>query len=328
MKHLAVIIPFYQKKSGLLRNAVNSIFFQENIDGLKITIIIVDDQSPTQPDKELLNLESINYINIEIIHQKNAGPAKARNVGLDLADSLNVDYIAFLDSDDTWHSDHIYRALLSLDGISEFYFCDHQRFDDEISYFNVEVDISKFISKHKKNDSLFITIDSGVFFSHLIENYACQTSTIVFSHEILNGLRFDESLTVAGEDYLMWLHLVSKSSYVTMDLKSGVDYGEGVNIFKSSNSWSSPSSIKNNFNQYQLYLKIKAEFVINGFAENFVTTKMEEKFLIFSYLSFKFAFKLNFLGFKLLFSSDLPKVKTLFKMIVNFLNYIKSRMLK
>jgi succinoglycan biosynthesis protein ExoW len=194
MKHLAVIIPFYQKKSGLLLNAVNSIFKQNNIDGLKITIIIVDDESPIKPDKELLNIEPVIHIDIQTIHQKNAGPAKARNVGLDLADALNVDFIAFLDSDDIWHSDHIHRALLCLGGISEFYFCDHQRFDDEESYFNVEVDISEFIKKRKLNNSLFITIDSELFFSHLIENYACQTSTIVFSHKILNGLRFDESL--------------------------------------------------------------------------------------------------------------------------------------
>ncbi len=328
MKHLAVIIPFYQKKSGLLRNAVNSIFFQENIDGLRITIIIVDDESPIKPDKELLNLEPINYIDIRIIHQKNAGPAKARNVGLDLVDTLNIDFIAFLDSDDTWHSDHIHRALLCLGDVSEFYFCDHQRFDESKSYFVENPYINKFLLEHEPDLSNFINLDSELFFLHLIETYFCQTSTIVFCKKILNGIRFDESLTVAGEDHLMWLHLVSQSKNSTLDVKVGVEYGEGVNIFTSSNHWGTPSSIRNNFDQYRLYYKIKNEFLLSESVKSVVISKMNEKFSFYSYLSIKFALKFNFLGFKLLFNSDLSKVSVFMNMFLSFFIYLFNRVSK
>tara|TARA_R110001583_G_scaffold126190_3_gene277770 strand:- start:2262 stop:3248 length:987 start_codon:yes stop_codon:yes gene_type:complete len=328
MKHLAVIIPFYQKKSGLLLNAVNSIFFQENIDSINITIIIINDESPIQPDKELLNREPVSHIDIQIIHQKNAGPAKARNVGLDLADSLNVDYIAFLDSDDIWHCDHIHRALRCLEEVSEFYFCDHQRFDEGKSYFFENPYINNFLLTQKKDQSNFFTLESDLFFLHLIETYFCQTSTIVFCHKILNGLRFDETLTVAGEDHLMWLHLVSQCKKITLDVKVGVDYGEGVNIFTSSNHWGTPSSIRNNFDQYRLYHKIKNEFPLSESVNRVVTSKMEEKFSFYSYLSVKFALKFNFLGFKLLFNSDLPKVSVFFDIILTFFSYLISRAVK
>jgi succinoglycan biosynthesis protein ExoW len=328
MKHLAIIIPFYQKKLGLLRNAVNSIFFQENIDDLKITIIIVDDQSPIQPEKELLNLEYTNNIDIKILNQKNSGPAKARNVGLDFADFLNVDYIAFLDSDDIWHSDHVSRAMLNLDGVSEFYFCDHQRFYEGNSYFFENPYIKDFLLTQKKDQSNFFIVESELFFVHLIETYFCQTSTIVFCHKILNGLRFDETLTVAGEDHLMWLHLVSQCKKITLDVKVGVDYGEGVNIFTSSNHWGTPSSIRNNFDQYRLYHKIKNEFPLSESINRVVTSKMEEKFSFYSYLSVKFSLKFNFLGFRLLFNSDLPKVSVFFDIILTFFSYLITRAVK
>jgi succinoglycan biosynthesis protein ExoW len=52
MKHLAIIIPFYQKKSGLLRNSINSILLQSDIDNIRITIIIIDDESPINAEKK------------------------------------------------------------------------------------------------------------------------------------------------------------------------------------------------------------------------------------------------------------------------------------
>ncbi|WP_351000123.1 glycosyltransferase family A protein [Shewanella sp. TB7-MNA-CIBAN-0143] len=328
MKHLAIIIPFYQKKSGLLRNSINSILLQSDIDNIRITIIIIDDESPINAEKELKNLEKTQNIEIKIINQKNSGPAKARNVGLDFADSLNVDYIAFLDSDDIWHDDHISRAMFYLNKSSDFYFCDHQRFDNDYSYFVENPYINDYVNKNKVKQSLIIEIKAKVFFINLIETYFCQTSTIVFSRKILNGLRFDETLTVAGEDHLMWLHLISQCNLVTMDLKSGVDYGEGVNIFTSSNDWGTSLSIKNNFDQFSLFLKMNNEFILDNKVKKFVKYKMDEKFSFYSYLTVKFALKFEFIGFKLLFNSELPKVSTFFKIIYNFFYFIIVRPLK
>jgi len=71
-------------------------------------LIIVDDGSS---DRSVAILQSFDDRRIQVYHQKNAGCSAARNRGLKHAAG---EYVAFLDSDDTWHSEflvHMHEAL-------------------------------------------------------------------------------------------------------------------------------------------------------------------------------------------------------------------------
>ena len=97
--HVSVIIPCYRCASTITR-AVDSVYAQTMT---PIEVIIIDDNSLDNTLEEIRILKK-NYphdwIKIISLHD-NVGPGEARNAGWNIAKG---DYIAFLDSDDSWHS--------------------------------------------------------------------------------------------------------------------------------------------------------------------------------------------------------------------------------
>jgi succinoglycan biosynthesis protein ExoW len=90
-----IIIPFWQHDSGILPVAVDSVLAQD--DG-EILVTVIDDGSPVSARAELAAAVAKDAP-VVIIEQPNAGPGAARNRGLDETPA-EVEYIAFLDSDD------------------------------------------------------------------------------------------------------------------------------------------------------------------------------------------------------------------------------------
>ncbi len=88
---VSVIIPTYNRASYIVR-AINSVFAQTYKD---YEIIVVDDGSTDETRK---TLEPYMH-RIQYVYQDNAGPALARNNGIDHASG---EWLAFLDSDDIW----------------------------------------------------------------------------------------------------------------------------------------------------------------------------------------------------------------------------------
>ncbi|MBQ8868899.1 MAG: glycosyltransferase [Oscillospiraceae bacterium] len=90
--YISVIIPIYNAEK-YLKKCIESVLSQT----LKeIEIILVDDGS-TDGSGAILDEYAEKYDNIKVIHQENAGPAIARNVGIANA---RGEYIGFVDSDD------------------------------------------------------------------------------------------------------------------------------------------------------------------------------------------------------------------------------------
>lgn len=100
MNTVSAIIPTYNRVD-FVAEAVESVLAQT---APVEEIIVVDDGSS---DDTLERLGSFGD-RIRVISQTNAGPSAARNHGLRLATG---DFIAFLDSDDTWMPDKIERQL-------------------------------------------------------------------------------------------------------------------------------------------------------------------------------------------------------------------------
>ncbi len=89
---ISVVIPVYN--AGLpLREAIDSALAQTDVN---VEVIVVDDGSTCQVTQEILDSYGTQ---IRCLRQKNAGPAAARNVGVQHA---SHEWIAFLDQDDIW----------------------------------------------------------------------------------------------------------------------------------------------------------------------------------------------------------------------------------
>ena len=97
---ISVIIPHHNRIKSLIE-AVNSIKIQSY--GGKVEIVIVDDKSDLLIRNQLTNFEGDN-INLIFTETNTGGPAKPRNIGIS---ESSGQIIAFLDSDDSWHQDHL-----------------------------------------------------------------------------------------------------------------------------------------------------------------------------------------------------------------------------
>lgn len=100
-KKVSVIIPTYNRFE-FFKEAIESIEKQifKNFD-----IIVVDDCSQMEiflMMEELLKAKSFQSKLIRM--EENSGPCKCRNIGIELAKG---DFVAFLDSDDTWLPNHL-----------------------------------------------------------------------------------------------------------------------------------------------------------------------------------------------------------------------------
>jgi len=88
---VSAIIPCYNQGNFLLE-AVGSVLNQSY---KNIEIIIINDGSDDGETLEIL--DSFDNPQIKVLHQENAGPGMARNLGVKMA---KADFIVFLDSDD------------------------------------------------------------------------------------------------------------------------------------------------------------------------------------------------------------------------------------
>ena len=80
-------------RENFIEKCISSVLFQNDV---SIELILVDDES-TDNSLKICQSYASQYNNVKLIHHKNCGISKSRNVGLDNATG---DYIVFLDDDD------------------------------------------------------------------------------------------------------------------------------------------------------------------------------------------------------------------------------------
>lgn len=107
---LSIIIPVYNA-IPLLERCLDSIFHQTT--QYTYELIIVDDGST---DKSVEIIKARSEENIVLLQQQNAGPAAARNKGVEHAKGR---YVTFIDADDYWEDGYIEKSVKFLDMHSE-----------------------------------------------------------------------------------------------------------------------------------------------------------------------------------------------------------------
>ncbi|WP_428737110.1 glycosyltransferase [Sulfurimonas sp.] len=178
---ITVVIPSLNRYH-FLKRAVKSVLVQSYPPK---EIIVVDDGSNDQTAQIQKDFPQLKYI-----YQENQGVSAARNVGIKNA---NYEWIAFLDSDDTFHSKKLEEQCLF-----------HKNNPEILMSYTDEVWIRD--DQKVKIPKKFQKIGKDVFMENL--SYCnIAPSSVLIHKKIFNQVGyFDESLEVC-EDYDLWLRV-------------------------------------------------------------------------------------------------------------------------
>ena len=190
-RRVGVVIPYYQREQGLLRRALQSVATQSLPPDVRMTIVVVDDESPWPAEKEVAGLAWPPSCELIVTRQLNGGPAAARNTGIEQFGLGKVDYVAFLDSDDTWFPQHISTALDFLRD-SDFYFANCIRGDVDRFQFQPWI-----LQNHVRKGRGVYEPPTGSLsgddaFETLLRHCLPGTPWVVYDYKHHGGLRFDE----------------------------------------------------------------------------------------------------------------------------------------
>lgn len=201
MLDVSVIVPVFNR-SELLKRALDSVFSQS----LPPRQVIVVDDGSTDDTIELLR--SSYSSTVSVISQENAGVSRARNVGISAS---SHEWIAFLDSDDEWHSRKLEKQVDFLTQNPEYQICHSD-----------EIWIRKGI---RVNPKRYHAKSGGWIFSKCLPLCAISPSAVIVNRTVFSDVGlFDEELPVC-EDYDMWLRVTSKYPVGFVDEHLVVKYG-------------------------------------------------------------------------------------------------------
>ncbi|SOB81118.1 succinoglycan biosynthesis protein ExoW [Sphingomonas guangdongensis] len=246
---VAVVIPYYQRKTALLRRAVESVASQSELTATQVRVIVVDDGSPLPPAGDLAELRLPDHLTIEIVARANGGAGAARNTGIIHALALGCTHLAFLDSDDHWAPSHLSAALSALEDAS-FYFANSMH--DEVpsfSYFKA--------MKDRRGDGL---ITGAEAFDLILDECVPHTSQVVYRLAAFADIRFDETMRRTGEDHLFWLTIASRGAALAYSSQIMGHRGSGISIYREALAWDSPTFIPRLLDAFRFRSLVAARF--------------------------------------------------------------------
>jgi succinoglycan biosynthesis protein ExoW len=233
---ITVVIPFYQRETGLLERAVASILAQDMPAPWRVDVIIIDDGSPLPAKDERLD-GMPEHIAIRIIEQANGGVGAARNAGISAADPATA-YLAFLDSDDEWGPLHLVSAIEQLDSDADFYF-DNNIIDEGRDAFSYSAFMQAKYGKIDPGRPFIGIIDGQEGFNAILHECLPHTSQVVYNFQRHASVRFETDMRRAGEDQIFWLTLAHRSKRIAYSTAINGRRGVGISIYRESLAWDS-----------------------------------------------------------------------------------------
>jgi len=202
---ISAVIPVYNRPR-FVRRAVESVFRQT---APPAELIVVDDGSTDDTPGTLEALRKTADGSFRIItHRENQGVSAARNTGIRTA---GTDWIALLDSDDTWHPEKLARQMA--------YHRDHP--DLKISQCNEQwIRDGKPVNKRKIHRKT-----GGRIFVESLKRCLVSPSAVLMHRSLFEDIGyFDESLP-ACEDYDLWLRVLTRYPIGLLDEPLVTRYG-------------------------------------------------------------------------------------------------------
>ena len=184
---VSIVIPCYNQ-APFLEEAVNSVLENKYPN---LEIIIVDDGSHDHSAKIALQIHEKYPEIIHVIMQENAGPAKARNVGIKAASGK---YILPLDGDDKISADYIQKAVEVLETNTQVkvVYCEAEKFGNESGHW-----------KLKPFSRKSLALDNMIFVSAFFRKS---------DWEKCGG--YAENMTWGWEDWEFWINMLKSGGEV------------------------------------------------------------------------------------------------------------------
>jgi succinoglycan biosynthesis protein ExoW len=291
MTVVALIIPYYQTKPGILRRALASVLQQDLPAQVRVDIAVVDDGSPVPARAEIEGLDISPPFQLRITEQPNSGVAAARNTALRLVAS-DTTYIAFLDSDDMWKPRHLATAIDALNYGYDFYFCDAQRIGNAHTAFTL-LFFRDFIAEHGKDfGEGFHDLGKGPFVDDCIQLWcAFATPAVVYRRAVAPDLMFDTSLRVAGEDSLFFFQLLDKCRRVCCSQIVLVTLADGVNIYHGKSSWDDPGHLTKHMGTLLANYKFREKLPLSTDNYRVISYRIKRFRGLFAYLTVRYFVK-------------------------------------
>ncbi len=196
---ITVVIPTYNRYE-ILKRALISVYSQSY---MPKEVIIIDDGSTDNTSQITKQFPHVKYI-----YQKNSGVSSARNLGI--KNSMS-EWIAFLDSDDTWHVDKL-KCQAEFHEQNPKYLMSYT--DEKWIRDGIEVKMAK--KFHKVGGNIFTEC-----LSHCI---IAPSATLVHKRLLDEVGLFDKNLEVC-EDYDLWLRVACANPIGLIDEKLITKYG-------------------------------------------------------------------------------------------------------
>lgn len=194
----SVIIPVYNK-ANFIERAIISVLNQTYSN---FELIIIDDGS-TDCSKQ--KIEAILDPRIKYYFKKNAGVSSARNLGIQKA---KFKYIAFLDADDIWLSNHLekFYVLIGKYPLVDLYSSNYEIYD--------ESDSSLLKENIQEEDRIFFIND---YCKSLAKGKMkpCWTGATCINKDAISELGLFPLGVKRGEDLDMWLRFSRKGIVVS-----------------------------------------------------------------------------------------------------------------
>ena len=192
MPQISVVIPTFNR-AKLLKKAIESVLLQSLRD---FELIIVDDGSTDETSKVISRIDG----KIIYIKQDNLGPSSARNRGIKEAKG---EFIAFLDSDDSWSKDKLSVQLAQMRN-------------------NPEYPISHTQEDWYKKDKLFKqkpkhAKSGGYIFNTCLRLCVVGMSTVLIREKLFDLVGLFDTTLPCCEDYDFWLRTSIKYPFLLIN---------------------------------------------------------------------------------------------------------------
>jgi len=197
-------------------------------------VVVVDDGSPRAAEEELAADLRTALPGLTLIRQANRGIAAARNAGLD-ALTAGVTAIAFLDSDDSWHSSHLRSAAAALSQGADFFFTNFTIAGAPSDQFHAQARSDLLDNRHPVQGATGIQRWTGGVSALMAPGCPFATSAVVFRRALMPQMRFPLEYRRAGEDQVAWWELLARAAAVMYCCEPSVTFGsEGLGTWQNS----------------------------------------------------------------------------------------------